>query len=48
MNNTTSVEGSMDGFYPFTELVFGMPPVNMSYIYWNNFAPENIGKLLAP
>jgi hypothetical protein len=46
MNNTASMNStkSMEGSYPFTELVYGMPSVNMSYLYWNNFAPENIGK----
>ena len=35
---------SMEGSYPFTDLQYGMPQFNVSYIIWNNFAPENIGK----
>ena len=34
----------MEGSYPFTDLQYGMPQFNVSYIIWNNFAPENIGK----
>jgi hypothetical protein len=34
----------MDESYPFTSLIFGMPPVDWAYMFFNNLSPFNIGR----
>jgi hypothetical protein len=38
------MDSNLDESYPFTSLIFGMPPVDWAYMFFNNLSPFNIGR----